>query len=342
MRRCGLKELAGRRNPVDAHVRAQNVREQDGAIGLLIIFDDGYPGATDREARTVQRVDELALAARFWLEANSGTARLKGFAVRTGRNFTKFVARRQPDFKVVGFRGSKAHIAGGKQHGAVVQPKFLENGLRVSCERLVLFVTFSRMRELEELDFLELVLAENAARVFSGGAGFGAEAGGPGGHENRQLFLRNRFIAIKIVQLDFGSGREPEVAVFYFEEVGGEFGQLARSHERGGVDQKRGKNLRVAVLTRVNVEKKIGESALKPGAPSFINGETRAGDLCGGRQIQNVRAFAYFPMGLRLEIKFWGSTPAADFHIVRGACANGHRRVRKIGNREKQVALGSI
>ena len=122
----------------------------------------------------------------------------------------------------------------------------------------MLFITFFRMRELEKLDFLELVLAENATRVFPGGAGFGTEAGGPSGHENGQLFLGNRFIAIKIVQLDLGRGRQPEVGVFDLEEIGGEFGQLARTQERGGVDQKRGENLRVAVLTRVNVEKEIG------------------------------------------------------------------------------------
>src|SRR5713226_5416577 len=154
------------------------------------------------------------------------------------------------------------------------------------------------MRELEELDFLELVLAENAARVFSGGAGFGAEAGGPGGHVNRKLFLGNRFIAVKIVQLDFGRGREPEVGVFYFEEIGGEFGQLARTHERGGVDQKGGENFYVAVLACMNVEKEIGKSALESGAPALVNGETRAGDLCGRWQIQNARAFTHFPVGL--------------------------------------------
>src|SRR5882762_1456336 len=169
------------------------------------------------------------------------------------------------------------------------------------------------MRELEELDFLELVLAENAARVFSGGAGFRAEAGGPGRHVNRQVFLGNRFVAIKIVQLDFRSGREPEVAVFDFEKIGREFGQLARTHERGGVDQEGGKDFRVAVLARMNVEKEIGESALEPSAPAFVDGETRAGDLCGRRQIQNARAFSDLPMWLRLEIKSWGSAPAADF-----------------------------
>jgi len=36
---------------------------KNGAIGLLIIFDDGDPGASDGQAGPVQRVDELALAA---------------------------------------------------------------------------------------------------------------------------------------------------------------------------------------------------------------------------------------------------------------------------------------
>jgi hypothetical protein len=41
------EELRAGGDPVDAHVWAQNVGEQDGAIGLLIIFDDGDPGASD-------------------------------------------------------------------------------------------------------------------------------------------------------------------------------------------------------------------------------------------------------------------------------------------------------
>src|SRR5882724_8083925 len=198
------------------------------------------------------------------------------------------------------------------------------------------------MRELKELDFLELVLAENTARIFSGGAGFRAEASGPGGHVNWQLFLRNRFIAIEIVQLDFGSGREPEVAVFYLEEIGREFGQLARTHERGGVRQKWWKNLRVAVFACVNIQEEVREGAFQPGTPAFVNGEARTGDFCGGGQIQNVRAFAGFPMGLGLEIKFRGSAPTADFDIVRSACAGGHRGVRNVGNGEEQLALGGI
>ncbi len=59
------------------------------------------------------------------------------------------------------------------------------------------------MSELEELDFLELMLPENAARIFSGGACFGAEAGGPGGDADREFFFGDSFVAVEVVELDF-------------------------------------------------------------------------------------------------------------------------------------------
>jgi len=54
------------------------------------------------------------------------------------------------------------------------------------------------MRELEELDFLKLVLAENTAGVFSSGAGFRAEASRPGGDVNGEFFLGNGFVPIQL------------------------------------------------------------------------------------------------------------------------------------------------
>jgi len=89
--------------------------------------------------------------------------------------------------------------------------------------------SFSPVREFEELDFLELVLAEDCRGVFSGGAGFGAEAGCPGGDTDGGVFFRNGFVPVEIVELDFGSRGEPEVGVFELEKVSGEFRQLARA-----------------------------------------------------------------------------------------------------------------
>src|SRR5882762_7228594 len=218
-------------NAVNSHVWAQDFRNQDRAIRLLIILHDSDPRAADGEPGTVQGVNEVTLAAALGLEANAGAAGLKRFAIRTGRDLAEFVARGQPNFDVVGFRRGEPHVAGAEQHGAIVQAEFLENRFGVAHEGFVLFVAFFRMRELEKLDLLKLMLAEYAAGVFSGGAGFGAEAGGPGGDADGELFFGNGFVAVQIMEFDFGSGRKPEVGVLDFEEVGSELRQLAGAGE---------------------------------------------------------------------------------------------------------------
>src|SRR5436190_3961735 len=220
-----------RRNSVNPHVWAQDIGDQDRAICLLIIFDHSDPSAADGEAGAVQGVNEITLAAALGLVAYAGTARLKGFAVRAGRDFAKFIARGKPDFEVVGFRGGKTHFTGAEQNGAIVQAEFLENRFGVAYEGFVLFIAFFRMGELEELDLLELMLAEDAAGVFSSGAGFGAEAGSPGGDVDGEFFFGNGFVTIEIVKFYFRSRGKPEIGVLYFEEIGGELRQLARAGE---------------------------------------------------------------------------------------------------------------
>jgi hypothetical protein len=95
----------------------------------------------------------------------------------------------------------------------------------------MLLVTFIRMSKFKQLNLLELMLPENAACVFPGGARFRSETGSPGGEENRKLAFRQSFVAIKIVQLDFRRGREPEVGALYLEEIGSEFWKLAGTQE---------------------------------------------------------------------------------------------------------------
>src|SRR5260370_33523703 len=113
------------------------------------------------------------------------------------------------------------------------------------------------MSELEKLDLLELMLAEDPAGVFSGGAGFGAEAGRPRGDVDGKFFFGNRFVPIQIVKFHFRSRCKPEIGVLYFEEIGGELRQLARAGERPGVYQKGWKNVWVTVLSRCDVEEVI-------------------------------------------------------------------------------------
>src|SRR6266851_8153990 len=330
------------RNAVNSHVWAQDFRDQDQAIRLLIILHDGDPRAADSEAGTVQGVNEVALAAGFWLEADAGAAGLKRFTVGAGRNLAEFVARGEPNFDVVCFGRSKAHVSGAEQHGAIVQSQFLKYGFRISCKRLVLFVAFLRMSELEKLDFLELMLAEDAAGVLSGGASFGAEASRPGGDVDGESFFGNGLVPVKVVELDFGSGREPEVGVLDFEKISSKFRQLARAGEGGGVYQEGRQDFRVAMLARVDVKEEIREGALEARSPAFVNGKAGTRDFRGDGEVENSSALADLPMRFRSELKFRGRAPAADFLVVRCACAHGHGRVRNIGNGEKKLTLCGI
>src|SRR5882757_6112701 len=107
---CAL--LPGRRYSVNAHIRPQYFWNQDRAIGLLVVFDHRDPGTANRKAGSVQRMHEFALSAGFRLKSNAGSASLKRFAIGTGRNLAKLLARRQPHLEVVGLCGRETHVAG--------------------------------------------------------------------------------------------------------------------------------------------------------------------------------------------------------------------------------------
>ena len=121
---------------------------------------------------------------------------MKRFAIRAGGNFAELLAGREPHFDIVGFCGREAHVPGTQQHRAIVQTKFLQNSFRVANQRFVLLIAFFGMSELEEFDFLELMLAQNTPGIFSRGASFGTETGRPRRHIDRQFFFGHSFVAI--------------------------------------------------------------------------------------------------------------------------------------------------
>src|SRR5262252_1059570 len=161
------------------------------------------------------------------------------------------------------------------------------------------------MRELEKLDLLELVLPQNAAGVFSSCSGFRPETRSPRRYVDRQPVFGQSFITVQIVQLDFARWCEPEIAIFDFEKIGCKFRQLARSHQRSRIDQERRKYFGVAMFARMHIKEEICQGTFQPCAPSFIDGESGAGNFCGRGQIQNSCPLSDLPMGSRFEIKLW-------------------------------------
>src|SRR5215472_2669626 len=90
-----------RHDPLRTHVRTQGVRNDNAAIGLLVVFQDRQPGAPDGQAATVERVHQLALLRAFRPPADVGATRLVGLKVRAGRYLAIELLAGQPYFKIV-------------------------------------------------------------------------------------------------------------------------------------------------------------------------------------------------------------------------------------------------
>src|SRR5450756_3243163 len=77
--------------------------------------------------------------------------------------------------------------------------------------------------------------------------------------------------------------------------------ELARSGHALPVDHEGRQNLGVAVLSRMEIEHEVDERPLQPCAESPVEGETRPGDLCPAREIEDVQTLADLPVRPRRE-----------------------------------------
>src|SRR6202789_3681259 len=99
---------------VSTHVRPQRFRHPYRPIGLLIVFQNRQPRASNSEAAAIQRMDEFGLVPSLRTEANICAPRLKALEVRAGRYLAIEPLARQPDLKVIGLGCGKAHVSSAK------------------------------------------------------------------------------------------------------------------------------------------------------------------------------------------------------------------------------------
>src|SRR5581483_8770581 len=202
------------RDPVAAvHVRAQRLRDGYRAILLLVVLENRNYRAADREARSVQRVNEfgLARAGGAGAELDVGAARLERLGVAARRDLAEPVAARQPDLDVVGLRGREAHISGAQQHAAVRQLEPFEHRFRVRRQRLELVVGALRRRDPDQLHLVELMLPVDAADVLAVRAGFAPEARRVGDVMQRKLPAVEDLVAMQARQRHLSGGDEIEI-----------------------------------------------------------------------------------------------------------------------------------
>ena len=164
-----------------AHIGTQDGGDDDGAVGLLVVFEDGHHGTAGGKAGAVQGMHEFRLAAALGTEADIGAAGLEVHTVGAGRDLAVHALTGQPHFHVVGLGGTEAHVAGAEGDGTVGQFQLFEQDLGAAAHIFQLVPGLVGMGEAHHLHLGELMLADEAAHVFAGGTGFGTEAGGAGG-----------------------------------------------------------------------------------------------------------------------------------------------------------------
>src|SRR6266576_6276490 len=92
-----------------------------------------------------------------------------------------------------------------------MQTQFLKHSFRVACELFQFFVRVARMRELDQFDLLELVLADDAANILPIRSGLAAKAWRIGGKTQGQTCSLERLVAVEIRDRNFGGRNQPEI-----------------------------------------------------------------------------------------------------------------------------------
>ena len=174
-----------------------------------------------------------------------------------------------------------------EQHPAIGQLERLEDGFGGERHVLVLGGGVVGAADRDQLDFLELMLADIPARVLARRSRLGTEARSECGQLDRQRGVGEDLLADAVGQADF-AGRDQPVIFAGAERIFGELGQLSGAEHRFAAHQQR---RRAFGETRggLAVEHELPERALKPRHLPAQKGEARACDQRAGLEIEAER-----------------------------------------------------
>src|SRR6185295_11008812 len=118
-----------------------------------------------RDAGAVQRVHELRLARVRIPPSRLHATSLKALAVAAGRDLPVAGLAWQPYLEIVGFGAREADVARTERHPAIRQLEAFEHRFGVTGQLLERCIGIRRAHDLDELDLVELVLANHSTRV---------------------------------------------------------------------------------------------------------------------------------------------------------------------------------
>ena len=151
---------------------------------------------------------------------------------------------------------------------AIREPEPLQHRFGVADEHLELAIRLLGSRDVHELDLVELVLANHAARVLPVRSRLRAEARRVRRQAQRQPIRFDDRVAHEVRQRHLGRRNQAQlVLALEREQIRGELRQLARAEQRRIVDEIRHVRLAVAVLARVHVEHELRDRAMQAARP---------------------------------------------------------------------------
>src|SRR6267143_1374708 len=157
-------------NAVSADIRHQRRRDGHGAVGLLVGFEQRRDRARQRNTRRIQRVHEFGLLAWPRAAANVGPPGLIVGVGAGARDLEPLADAGRPRLEVVGLGGREAEIVRRQHRDAVRQLQLLQDGFRMGGQLFMLGRRVGGETESHELDFVELMHAQQPARVLPRGA----------------------------------------------------------------------------------------------------------------------------------------------------------------------------
>lgn len=154
---------------------------------MLSLFEERGQGAPDGEAGAVEGDDRLGLAG-MPAGADVGSAGLERAEVRDRGDLAVRVLTRDPDLDVVRELGGEAGVTGGQLDDPLREPQLLQARFGMADHRLRLGFRGLRVNDPDNLDHVELVLADQATRVPPVRASLGTETRGMRGEGKRHAF----------------------------------------------------------------------------------------------------------------------------------------------------------
>ena len=165
----------------------------------------------------------------------------------------------------------------------------MQNIFGIARQRLKFVVTRFGFRELHQLHFLKLMLANNAAHIPPVRPRFTPETRRIRAKLDGQLVQIQHFIAIQIRHRYFCGGDQVVIGSLQLEQIRLKLGQLPRAIKAIFIRDERRQHFGISVVLRMHIQHEIDQRAFQFRAQAHVNGKPRAGDLRRAIEIEDAQ-----------------------------------------------------